>query len=68
MVSTDKALVIVLRYILIIKQNILILISLVFKIRLVIRKDRITNLTFKLSLARIIDKIVGACTWAFGSQ
>ena len=66
--STDRALVIALKYILVIKQKNITPINLLLKSKFVKRKDRITNPTFKLNLARIMDKIVGACTCALGNQ
>ena len=66
--STDNALVIQLKYILIIKQNIIVLTNQLDSVRLVNKKYRITKPTFKHNLAKITERIVGACTWALGNQ
>jgi hypothetical protein len=49
-------------YIPITRQNKLNLTNLALKTKFVNKKDKITNPTFKLSLAKIIDRIVGAWT------
>jgi len=51
-----------LKYIPIIKQNIAKFTNLLHKVRLVNRNDKITSPTFKLNLAKIMERIVGACT------